>query len=73
MENIKEVFEKETGLKLKETLHRYAFFECSGANHELICFKIVQFNLKYNTNIYCTYNNNKDLTTIYFLEGDMIE
>lgn len=64
IKDIKELFEKETGLKLKTTYLSDAFYECSGLSYRNILIKIIDFNYKYNTNIYAT-NNNKSAITIY--------
>lgn len=66
MENIIELFKKETKLKLRKTYHSKVFYECSGVSYKNICSKIINFNLKYNTNIYATDDSIKDITTIYF-------
>lgn len=65
MENIKEVFEKETRLKLKERYDNSGYYECSGVSYRNICSKINTFNHQHNTNIYATDDNIKDVTTIY--------
>lgn len=66
MENIKDLFEKETGLKLRETYHRNAFYECSGVSYRNIIIKITDFNYGHKTHIYATNDETKDVTTIYF-------
>ena len=65
MENIKEVFEKETGLKLRDTYLSDAYHECSGISYRNILIKITDFNQKHNTHVYATDDNVKDVTTIY--------
>ena len=65
MENIKEAFEKETGLKLKDTYLSDAYYECSGVSYRNILIKIADFNYKHNTHVYATDDNIKDVTTIY--------
>ena len=65
MENIKELFEKETKLKLRKTNLSDAYYECSGVSHEKICNKIINFNMSHCTNIYATNDTIKDVTTIY--------
>lgn len=65
MENIKEIFEKETGLKLRETFLNDAFYEYSGVSYRNICNKIISFNCQHNTNVYAIDDTMKDITTIY--------
>ena len=65
MENIKEVFEKETGLRLRDRYNMSGYYECSGASYKNICSKINKFNINHNTNIYATDDTIKDVTTIY--------
>lgn len=65
LENIKEVFEKETGLRLRETMLSDAYYECSGISYRNILIKITDFNCKHNTHIYATDDSIKDVTTIY--------
>lgn len=65
MENIKEVFEKETGLRLRDRHDSTGYYECSGISHRNILIKITDFNQKHNTNIYATNDTIKDVTTIY--------
>lgn len=66
MENIKELFEKETRLKLKETCSFQEYYEISGVSHQIICNKISNFNMNHDTNIYATNDEIKDITTIHF-------
>ena len=65
MENIKEVFEKETGLRLRDRYNMSGYYECSGASYKNICSKINKFNINHNTNIYAIDDTIKDVTTIY--------
>lgn len=65
MENIKEVFEKETRLKLQERYDSDGYYECSGVSYQNIHSKINSFNVNHNTNVYATNNYIKDVTTIY--------
>ena len=65
MENIKEVFEKETRLKLRNTYVNDAYYECSGVSYKDICNKIINFNRNHNANIYAIDDHVKDITTIY--------
>ena len=65
MENIKEVFEKETGLKLRNTYLSDAYYECSGISYRNVLIKITDFNYNHNTHIYAINDNIKDVTTIY--------
>ena len=65
MENIKELFEKETKLKLRKTNVDNAYYECTGISYRNILIKIADFNYKHKTNIYATNDTNKDVTTIY--------
>ena len=65
MENIKEVFEKETGLRLRDRYDSNGYYECSGVSYQNICSKIINFNANHNTNIYATDDTIKDVTTIY--------
>lgn len=65
MENIKEVFEKETKLKLQERYDSNGYYECSGVSYRNICSKITNFNIQHNTDIYAIDDNVKDVTTIY--------
>lgn len=65
MENIKEVFEKETGLKLRDGYDNACYYECSGVSYQNICSKITNFNTNHNTHIYSVNDNVKDITMIY--------
>lgn len=65
MENIKEVFEKETGLRLRDRYDSDGYYECSGVSYKNICSKITNFNFNHNTHVYATDDNIKDVTTIY--------
>ena len=65
MKNIKEIFEKETGLELQERYDSDGYYECSGTSHRNICSKINNFNANHNTNVYAINNHIKDVTTIY--------
>ncbi len=65
MENIKELFEKETGLKLRKTMLSDAYYERSGVSYRNILIKICDFNYKYDTHIYAIDDDIKDVTTIY--------
>lgn len=65
MENIKEVFEKETGLKLRDRENSDGYYECTGISYRNILIRISDFNYKYNTHIYATDDVTKDVTTIY--------
>lgn len=64
MENIKEVFEKETGLRLRDG-YDSGYYEYSGVSYQNICSKITNFNANHNTNVYSVNDNIKDITIIY--------
>ena len=66
MENIKDLFEKETGLKLRKTDLDNMYYECSGVSYKNIRSKISGFNVNHNTDIYAVDDSIKDITTIYF-------
>lgn len=65
LENIKDLFEKQTRLKLQKRYDNDGYYECSGVSYQNICNKINSFNIEHNTNIYATDDNIKDVTTIY--------
>lgn len=66
MNKLIDLFEKETGLLLRKRYGSDGYYEVSGASYSKIQSKIKKFNYKYATNIYCTNNYIKDITTIYF-------
>ena len=71
MENIKEVFEKETKLKLCYNYNSIndktnSYYETSGKSYKTIKSKINKFNKKYKYNVYCYDDTIKDVTTIIF-------
>ena len=66
MKDIKELFEKETKLKLRKTDVDNAYYECSGVSYKNICNKVINFNKSHGTNICTTDDKIKDITTIYF-------
>ena len=68
MENIKEIFVKDTKLKIKKRYNHKGYYECSGASYKTICEKIERFNNDNNTTIYAIDDTIKDVTTIYFGE-----
>ena len=65
MENIKEVFEKETKLKFRDGCDSACYYECSGVSYQNIHSKITNFNTNHNTYIYSVDDNIKDVTIIY--------
>ena len=62
---IKEVFEKETKLKLRERYDSTGYYECSGISYQNICSKIRGFNINYNTDIYESVLKSNSTMTIF--------
>ena len=68
MDNIKDVFVKDTNLKIQKRYDSKGYYECSGASYKSICEKIERFNENNGTTIYAIDDTIKDVTTIYFGE-----
>ena len=67
IKNLKELFERETHLKLRHTGESAeSCYECSGASYKNIKNKVKSFNANHNCSVYAYNDYIKDVTVIVF-------